>query len=377
METRNDNDEMENKIDRYIQQKWESINNELMGQQRLYDAKMQSILPIRAPRHKMTSKTRENLERIKAILCGKTKFDNLRQILTDYDRYKILIDFYILADGLKIDGKKRKNPGNKNRDIRFMDSRGNYLFAMPLDIFLKLRGGTRNSIARNINLFAFLGFIEKRNPYTIETASIISQNDNREYKMQRVEKAVKDGGIDLGERKNDFNFSSLYIIPVLNRNILKEAEQKASKLYEVHFSIRAFTSIFLCKYFGIEEASKVYFHTNLLAFTEYSNFLQQKIKDAVIEQIKARGYTTKRITYSKVKQFCSAKEFEIIEKYGRPRASSWNTFETEYKRILGEILKENEYIKLSSTPTKKMKKVFKLRDGQHILYDAKKIENEK
>ena len=57
--------------------------------------------------------------------------------------------------------------------------------------------------------------------------------------------------------------------------------------------------------------------------------LQNKIKDAVIEQIEEKGYTTKRITFNKVKQFCVAKDFEIIERYGRPRVSAWNTFETE------------------------------------------------
>lgn len=176
-----------------------------------------------------------------------------------------------------------------------------------------------------------------------------------------------------GDKKNDFNFTSLYIIPVLNRNILKVAEQKASKLYDVNFSTRAFSSIFISKYFGIEEASKVYFHKNLIEFTAYSNFLQEKIKDAVIKQIDKKGYTTKVITYKQVAEFCASKEFEIIEKYGRPRVSAWNTFETEYKRVLGEILQEYPYIKKSSTPTKEMKQVFKLKTGQHILYDSRKL----
>ena len=126
-----------------------------------------------------------------------------------------------------------------------MDSKGNYIFALPLDIFIKLRGGTRNSISRNINLFSFLGFIEKRNPYEIETNSIIKQNENREFKIERIQHQVTQNRIDLGEKKIDFNFTSLYIIPVLNRNIFAAAEKKASKLYEVNFSIRAFTSIFL------------------------------------------------------------------------------------------------------------------------------------
>ena len=54
-----------------------------------------------------------------------------------------------------------------------------------------------------------------------------------------------------GDKKNDFNFTSLYIIPVLNRNILKAAEQKASKLYDVNFSTRVFSSIFICYITGL------------------------------------------------------------------------------------------------------------------------------
>ena len=366
--------ELEQKFNKYVQERFLLINNDIKHQQTFFEiTKGESKAPIRPPRKTMTRKTKENLERVKQILCGNTKYYNLRQILTEYDRYKILVDFYLVADGLKIDSKKRKNRGNANRDIRFMDSQGNYIFALPIDIFIKLRGGTRNSISRNINLFAFLGFIEKRNPYEIETNSIIRQNQNREYKIDIIQDKVTKNRIDLGEKKIDFNFTSLYIIPVLNRNIFAAAEEKASKLYEVNFSIRAFTSIFLCKYFGIEEAEKVYFHKNLIEFTEYSTMLQNKIKDAVIEQIEKRGYTTKRITFNKVKQFCVAKDFEIIERYGRPRASAWNTFETEYKRILGEILQDNSYIKLSSTPTKQMKKVFKLKTSQHILYDCRKL----
>ena len=120
-----------------------------------------------------------------------TKYDNLRHILTEYDRWKILIDFYIVADGLKIDGKKRKAEGNKNKDIRFMDAKGNYIFAMPIDKFIELRRGTRNSISRNINLFVFLELIEKRNPYEIETASIMRQEEYRQDKILMVDGMIK------------------------------------------------------------------------------------------------------------------------------------------------------------------------------------------
>ena len=72
-----------------------------------------------------------------------------------------------------------------------------------------------------------------------------------------------------------------------------------------------------------------------------------------------------------------APDYNIKREYGRPRTSPHNTFETEYKRILAEFLKENKNIKLSSTPTKEMQEVFKLQDKQHILYDKNYLEERK
>lgn len=116
----------------------------------------------------------------------------------------------------------------------------------------------------------------------------------------------------------------------------------------------------------------------MLEFTEYSNFLQKKIKEAILQLIKKRGYANKKQVFSIVKNDCVAKEFEIPNKnykvnIGRPRISPYNTFLTEYKRITSEFLAEHENIRLSSTPTKEMIEVFKLKDKQHIFYDINKL----
>lgn len=130
--------------------------------------------------------------------------------------------------------------------------------------------------------------------------------------------------------------------------------------------------------FGVEEAKKVYFHDNLLEYTGYSNFLQNKIKEAIKELVKKQGFANKKQVYSIVKNDCVAKEFEIpSQKYviniGRPRVSPYNTFLTEYKRITSEFLSEHENIRLSSTPTQEMIEVFNLKDKQHIFYDINKL----
>lgn len=368
-------EKMREKIETYIKHRTEFINDILQRESRLHQRNSTYKKPIREAKE-LSRKTRNNLERLTDVLCGNTKFEsvNIRKLLLAFDRYKILIDFYIIADGLKIDNKKRKKPENKNKDIRFMDFQGNYFFTLSIDKFIELRGSTRASISRNINLFVFLGLIEKRNPYTIEVASIINQEQNRQDKINMIDIAVKNKEFELNDRKNDFNFLTIYAIPGLTNRIFKDAEIKADRLFQVNFSISSFTSIFLTKYFGIEEASKVYFHKNLIGFTEYSNFLQNKIKDAIIQEISNFGFTTKDTIYKRVLPFCSAKEFEIIERYGRPRTSRRNTFEIEYHRILGELLQENTYIKASSTPTNKMKETFNLKDGKHILYDSRKLE---
>lgn len=368
-------EKMREKIETYIKYRTEFINDILQRESRLHQRNSTYKKPIREAKE-LSRKTRDNLERLTDILCGNTKFEsvNIRKLLLAFDRYKILIDFYIIADGLKIDNKKRKKVENQNKDIRFMDSKGNYFFTLSIDRFIELRGGTRSSISRNINLFVFLGLILKRNPYEIEEHFVFNQEQNRINKMNIIDIAVQKNEFDLKGRKNDFNFLNLYAIPRLTNKIFKDAEIKADRLFKVNFSIRSFTSIFLTKYFGIEEASKVYFHTNLISFTEYSTFLQNKIKDAVIQEISEKGYTTKEKIYKRVLPFCSAKKFEIIEIYGRPRTSRKNTFEVEYRRTLGEILQENQYIKLSSTPTNQMKETFELKDGKHILYDSRKLE---
>lgn len=370
-------EELRKKIETYIQHRKAYINDRFERESRLHKLDENRYKRPMREAKELSRKTRSNLERLTDILCGNTKFEsvNIRKLLLAFDRYKILIDFYIVGDGLKIDYKKRKKKENKNKDIRFMSYTGNYFFTLSLDKFVELRGGTRSSISRNINLFAFLGLIEKRNPYNIEVASIISQEQQRQDKINMIDIVVNNGKIDLNGRKNDFNYLNIYAIPGLTNRIFKDAEKKAERLFQVNFSIRAFSSIFLTKYFGLEEASKVYFHTNLISFTQYSNFLQNKIKDAVIQEVTESGYTTKERIYNKVLSYCVAKEFEIIERYGRPRTSRRNTFEIEYRRVLGEILQENSYIKLSSTPTAKMIETFNLKSGKHILYDSRKLEN--
>ena len=161
---------------------------------------------------------------------------------------------------------------------------------------------------------------------------------------------------------------------MLQNKMLKDAEEKATKLFECNFSLRAFTSIYISMYFSEEEAGRVFFHKNLLVSTEYSTYLQEQIEQAIVEQIEENGFTNKSKIYNAVNESCVAKEFEIIERYGRPHTSGWRTFDLEYKRVMSKILQKYNYIKKSNTPTKEMEQTFKLRDKKHILYDARILE---
>lgn len=367
----------------YIKDSFYLINDKLKRQQSNKNEK-----PLRKPQKKLYKKTVYILEQLEKVLCGNDqKYENLRKLLTMNNRYRILVDFFIVSDSLKID-RKRKKATNKNNDRRFMNAQGDYFFALPIDKFVELRGGTRSSISKNINLFVFLGLVGKVNPYKIEPFSIHQQEMQRQNKIAKTTSAVRKNEIYFNGNKIDYNFTTLYFITKVTNKKLKEADEKAKKLFENNFSIRAFTCLYVVKYFGVEEAKKVYFHDNMLENTEYSNFLQGEIKKAILLLIEKQGYTNKKQIYNIVKDKCVARNFEIPEnklapdynikrEYGRPRTSPHNTFETEYKRILAEFLKENKNIKLSSTPTKEMQEVFKLQDKQHILYDKNYLEERK
>lgn len=367
----------------YIKDSFYLINDKLKRQQSNKNEKS-----LRKPQKKLYKKTGYNLEQLEKVLCNNdSKYENLRKLLKMNDRYKILIDFFVVSNGLKID-KKRKKATNKNKDIRFMNESGDYFFALPIDKFIELRGGTRGSISKNINLFVFLGFIGKVNPYEIEPFSVYQQEIQRQNKIAKTTSAVRKKEIFFEGKKIDYNFTTLYFVSKITNKKLKEADEKAKKLFENNFSIRAFTCLYIVKYFGTEEAKKVYFHDNLLENTEYSNFLQGEIKKAILLLVEKQGYANKKQVYKLVKDKCVAKNFEIPEnrfapdynlkrEYGRPRTSPRNTFETEYKRVLTEFLQKNENIKMSSTPTKEMQKVFKLKDKQHILYDINYLEERK
>ena len=370
-------------LQKYITDSFYLINSELKRQQSNSKAK-----PLRKPQKKLHKKTLYNLEQLEKVLCGDDqKYENLRKLLTMNNRYRILIDFLIVSDSLKID-RKRKKETNQNNDRRFMNAQGDYFFALPIDKFIELRGGTRSSISKNINLFVFLGLVGKVNPYEIEPFSVYQQEMQRQNKIAKTTSAIRKKEIVFEGKKIDYNFTTLYFISKITNKKLKEADEKAKKLFENNFTIRAFTCLYIVKYFGIKEAKKVYFHDNLLENTDYSDFLQAEIKKAILLLVDKQGYANKKQIYQLVKDKCVAQNFEIPEnkfaldynikrEYGRPRTSPYNTFETEYKRVLAEFLKENKNIKLSSTPTKEMQEVFKLKDRQHILYDINYLEERK
>ena len=370
-------------LKKYITESFHLINDKLKRQQSNSNAK-----PLRKPQKKLYKKTVYNLEQLEKVLCGDdSKYENLRKLLKANNRYRILIDFFIVSNGLKID-RKRKKATNKNKNTRFMNAQGDYFFALPIDKFIDLRGGTRSSVSKNINLFVFLGLIGKVNPYEIEPFSVYQQEIQRQNKIAKTTSAVRKNEIFFSGNKIDYNFTTLYFITKITNKKLKEADEKAKKLFENNFTIRAFTCLYIVKYFGIKEAKKVYFHDNMLENTEYSNFLQAEIKKAILLLIEKQGYANKKQVYKLVKDKCVAKNFEIPEnrfapyynikrEYGRPRTSPRNTFETEYKRVLAEFLRENKNIKMSSTPTKEMQEVFKLQDKQHILYDKNYLEERK
>lgn len=243
------------KLHQQIQDSFNNINYMLERQRK----------PLRKARNKLSNKTKYNFKQLESVLCSSSsKYENLRKLLLDYDRYRILIDFYIVTDNLKIDKKRVKKAGNKNKGNRFTTTTtnsGDYFFALPVDKFMEIRGGSRNSLSKNTNLFVFLGLIGKRNPYEIEYHSIFRQEQERQNKIAETEARINRGEIyiDKTKRKIDYNFTTLYFIRKITNKILKEAEEKAKKLFEHNFSIRAFTSLYVSKYFRCKRSRKSIF----------------------------------------------------------------------------------------------------------------------
>ena len=244
------------KLHQQIQDSFDNINYMLKRQRK----------PLRKARNKLSNKTEYNFKQLEDVLCSNSsKYENLRRLLLDYDRYRILIDFYIVTDDLKIDRKRVKKAENQNKGYRFMTQEGDYFFALPLDKFIDLRGGTRNSLSKNINLFVFLELIGKRNPYEIEGYSIFRQEQERQNKIAETEARINKGEIyiDKTKRKIDYNFTTLYFVRKINNKILKEAEEKAQKLFEHNFSIRAFSCLYISKYFRHRRSRKSIFSRQL------------------------------------------------------------------------------------------------------------------
>lgn len=244
------------KLHKQIQDSFDNINYMLERQEK----------PLRKAKKKLSNKTKYNFKQLENVLCdSSSKYENLRKLLLDYERYRILIDFYIVTDNLKIDKKRVKKAENKNKEVRFMTQEGDYFFALPLDKFIDLRGGSRNSLSKNINLFVFLGLIGKQNPYEVEGYSIFRQEQERQNKIAETEARINKGEIyiDKTKRKIDYNFTTLYFIRKINNKILKEAEEKAKKLFEHKFSIRAFTSLYVSKYFRCKRSRKSIFSRQL------------------------------------------------------------------------------------------------------------------
>ena len=91
-------------LQRYITDSFYLINSELQRQQSNNKAK-----PLRKPQKKLHEKTVYNLQQLEKVLCGNdSKYENLRKILTMNHRYRILVDFFIVSNGLKIDRKRKK-----------------------------------------------------------------------------------------------------------------------------------------------------------------------------------------------------------------------------------------------------------------------------
>ena len=186
--------------------------------------------------------TRENRNRIKMIdtfTKDPVNYKYLNKVLK-WQSIPKLKKFLILADDRAID---------KNTLIN--ENKYPY-FSLTLKELIRKFGGSYGAWSRNINLFATLGFIGKKNPYELNKENPLLFQHNLQGKLN----LSRSMGINISNIK-DQNF---YYLPIYTDETLQIAERRAEIMYKNGFSTKSFSKIFLQRIFGLDFANTIFFN---------------------------------------------------------------------------------------------------------------------
>jgi hypothetical protein len=234
---------------------------------------------------------------------------------------------------------------------RLARKEGNYYFFASSRYLASKYFSGYNTWNRNISIFSTLGLINK----------VKTDNRTTDRRAKRETKALgKKMGIDY-EKLSTINF---YTIPIYDEKLLSEANRRAKVLSDNNFRANGFSKFYLIKVFGQEFADTVFHDERYIS--EYSQYVQSKIEEFILKDIKRHGYTTKdrmlryvQIDYNQLQPW----------EYGfkREKQNKKAILSREFDRSITEI--KEKYNLDYKKANKELKEKFKLESSITIIYE--------
>lgn len=302
----------------------------------------------------MTREGKKRLKYIEEVKNNKIEYKYLNKVL-NWQSLNKLKEFLILADNRYIDKKTLIHEGKYP------------YFTAPINNLIREFGGTKGTWSRNINLFVTLGLLGK-----VDTFEIRKQNKLfEEYSMIGKMKRARKEGISL-EKVRDQN---VYFIFPYDKNILKEAENRAKIMCESGFSKRSFSKVFLQRVFGLAFANNVFF--NDIEESEYTQAVFDETEEVILKNIAKKHFTFKDEVVKEVAKSINSDIYKHYETnyFRRNVKSAEQIAEFEFGRSVQIICNKHELgYKLSD---KYMRKMFKLRNNKKLIYDKEYYKKQK
>lgn len=298
--------------------------------------------------------TRENRNRIKMIdifTKDPVNYKYLNKVLK-WQSIPKLKKFLILADDRAID---------KNTLIN--ENKYPY-FSLTLKELIRKFGGSYGAWSRNINLFATLGFIGKKNPYELNKENPLLFQHNLQGKLN----LSRSMGINISNIK-DQNF---YYLPIYTDGTLQIAEQRAKIMYKNGFSTKSFSKIFLQRIFGLDFANTIFF--NNIEESDFTLEVYNQIQKILLRKLKEKHFAYKEEIINEVDI-----DPLIYRHYESSYKAKFNTVqavaEFEFGRSIQIIC--NEFDIGYAISNKYMKAIFGLKSNKKILFDKNYFQEKK
>lgn len=298
--------------------------------------------------------TRENRNRIKMIdtfTKDPVNYKYLNKVLK-WQSIPKLKKFLILADDRAID---------KNTLIN--ENKYPY-FSLTLKELIRKFGGSYGAWSRNINLFATLGFIGKKNPYELNKENPLLFQHNLQGKLN----LSRSMGINISNIK-DQNF---YYLPIYTDETLQIAERRAEIMYKNGFSTKSFSKIFLQRIFGLDFANTIFF--NDIEESEFTLEVYNQIQEILLRKLEKKHFTYKEEIINEVDI-----DPLIYRHYECSYKAKFNTVQAVAEFEFGRSIQiiRNEFDIGYAISDKYMKAIFGLKKNKKILFDKNYFQEKK